>query len=77
MTTTTDARPTPPSAKSKGTRLEVFTIREKKGDAGFFVRIGTAFVNNDGSINVYLDALPLDGKLHIREPKAKSTDAAV
>ncbi len=33
-------------------------------------RIGTAFVCKDGSINVLLSALPLDGKLNIREPKA-------
>jgi hypothetical protein len=26
-----------------------------------------AFVNRDGSMNVYLDVLPLDGKLHVRE----------
>ena len=36
----------------------VYTIIEKNGDA------------DDGSINLSLNALPLNGKLHIREPKS-------
>ena len=32
-----------------------------------FRRVGTAFDNRDGSINVLLDALPLSGTLQIRE----------
>jgi hypothetical protein len=32
-----------------------------------WMRVGTAFDNRDGSINVYLDAYPQNGKLHIRE----------
>ena len=30
-------------------------------------RIGSAFHNRDGSINIYLDSLPLGGKVQIRE----------
>ena len=30
-------------------------------------RIGSAFHNRDGSINIFLDSLPLGGKVHIRE----------
>lgn len=33
-----------------------------------WIKAGSAWVNRDGSVNVYLDVLPLDGKLHIREP---------
>jgi hypothetical protein len=29
--------------------------------------LGIAFENKDGSINVYLDVLPLNGKLQLRE----------
>lgn len=48
----------------------VYTIREKDGfEKPFWTRIGVAFVNRDGSFSVYLDAAPLDGKLHIREWK--------
>lgn len=46
----------------------VYTIREKDGfEKAFWTRIGVAFVNRDGSFSVFLDAAPLDGKLHIRE----------
>ena len=34
-----------------------------------WTRIGTAFVNKDGSINAFLDSLPLDGRLHIRDER--------
>jgi hypothetical protein len=47
-------------------RLAVFSIREHKGGS-VWVRAGSAFVNKDGSFNVHLDVLPLDGKLHVRE----------
>lgn len=57
--------------QSTSKRLEVFNIRNVEGAAKpFFKSIGVAFVNKDGSMNVILDSLPLDGKLHIREPKA-------
>jgi hypothetical protein len=49
-----------------GKRLAVFSIREGKGGS-IWVRAGSAFVNKDGSLNLLLDVLPLDGKLHVRE----------
>ena len=48
----------------------VYTIKNQ-GEDNYWVKIGRAFVNKDGSLNVYLDALPLTGQLHIRDPKAK------
>ena len=46
----------------------VFTIIEdEKLQRGLFRRIGTAFVNRDDSLNVFLDAYPINGKLHIRD----------
>lgn len=53
-----------------GKRLAVFSIREGKGGS-VWVRAGTAFVNKDGSLNLLLDVLPLDGKLHVREAGEK------
>ncbi|MBM4776381.1 MAG: hypothetical protein GQE15_01650 [Archangiaceae bacterium] len=54
-----------------GKRYQVFSIRETKQSDGkvtsTWVRAGSAWVNRDGSFNVYLDVLPLDGKLHVRE----------
>jgi hypothetical protein len=36
-----------------------------------WAKIGVAFVNRDDSINVILDAVPLTGKLNIRDRKPK------
>ena len=49
-----------------GKRLAVFSIREGR-NGSLWVKAGAAFVNRDGSLNVVLDVLPLDGKLHVRE----------
>lgn len=54
-----------------GKRYQVFSIKETiedKEKKSVWVKAGSAWVNRDGSINVYLDVLPLDGKLHVREP---------
>ena len=50
---------------------QVFTIVERNGK-NFWVRIGTAFVNKDGSETAYLDALPVNGKIQIRSVQAKN-----
>ena len=49
---------------------DVFAIYEPKNDGrdrARWVRVGVAFPNRDGSINVLLDALPLSGRLQIRD----------
>lgn len=39
-----------------------------KPDGGvYWMRLGSAYDNKDGSQNMYLDALPVNGKLHVRE----------
>ena len=54
-----------------GKRLAVYAINEKDGERGaWWQKIGTAFTNRDGSISIYLDALPLGtNKLQVREPR--------
>lgn len=48
--------------------LKVYTIVDRgDGKKDIWLRVGTAFVNKDSSLNVVLNALPIDGKLHIRE----------
>ena len=42
-------------------------LKNEKTGKTYWMRIGNAFVNRDGSTNVYLDALPANGKLHIRD----------
>ena len=44
----------------------VYAVIERSGRK-HWLRIGIAFVNRDGSLNVRLDALPLNGQLHIRD----------
>ena len=48
---------------------DVFAIVETKSegrDRTRWIRVGVAFDNKDGSVNVLLDALPLAGRLQIR-----------
>ena len=59
-----------------GKRLQVFSIRTGAKGGSIWVRAGSAFINKDGSINVHLDVLPLDGRLHVREPVATAERSA-
>lgn len=55
-----------------GKRYSVFSVRkQERTGAAIWVRAGYAWANPDGSANVTLDVLPLDGKLHIREAGEK------
>ena len=49
----------------------VYAIVER-GPKKHWLRIGMAFVNRDGSLNVRLDAVPLSGQLHIRDDAPRS-----
>ncbi len=50
----------------------VYTVQER-AKRKLWLRIGTAFVNRDGSLTVRLDALPLSGTLIIRDPDPKES----
>ena len=52
----------------------VYVITERNGKS-FWNRIGVAFVNNDGSINAKLDAIPVSGELQIRDYSARDETA--
>lgn len=48
----------------------VYTIVEREGlDKPQWIKIGLAFVNKDSSLNVRLDAFPMNGTLHVRDPQ--------
>ncbi len=56
--------------------MDVFTIVEKEGvEKSFWIKVGACFLNRDGSFNVYLDALPINGKLQIRGKAGKESGA--
>ncbi len=55
--------------------LKAYTIVEKPGDQkDFWLNIGVASDNRDGSLSVKLDALPMNGLLHIREYEPRKND---
>ncbi len=53
--------------------LSVYAIIERKDSTrpSYWMKIGSAFTNQDGSINLYLDAFPLGPhhKLQVRESR--------
>lgn len=49
---------------------EVFTIIERENAKPFWARIGIGFINRDNSINLILDGLPVNGRLHVRDARA-------
>jgi hypothetical protein len=54
----------PTMDNSKMKLAYVITTRNGKH---FWNRVGVAFVNNDGSINVKLEAMPVSGEIQIRD----------
>lgn len=54
--------------------LEVFNIIEGKDGKSRWVKIGVAYVNQDGSINASLDVFPRDGKLQIRNRRTDNAN---
>jgi len=57
---------------------EVFTVIDRTNERDealskppLWIRLGSAFENRDGSWTVLLNALPLDGRLVIREPRPR------
>lgn len=60
------------NTKNGKARKDVFIIRDGKNGDSFWTKVGVAFTNKDGSLNVLLEAVPVgDGKLHIRDAKEK------
>ena len=49
------------------TKFKVAYVITERNDKTYWNRIGVAFTNKDGSINVKLDALPTSGTLQIRD----------
>lgn len=54
-------------------RKDVFHIVEREGHDPIWTRIGLAFVNRDDSLNLYLDMFPINGRLHVRDPRPRKS----
>jgi hypothetical protein len=52
---------------SDGSRMKFVYVITGSGERKFWNKFGVAFVNRDGSMNVKLDSLPVNGELHIRD----------
>jgi hypothetical protein len=48
-------------------RLKVCYVITTRGDKKYWNRVGVAFLNSDGSINVKLESLPVAGDCQIRD----------
>ncbi len=48
-------------------RMKVVYVITRRDKKNYWNRVGVAFVNNDGSLNVRLEALPVSGELQIRD----------
>lgn len=57
---------------SETKRMDVLTVNEREDGKVFYVKVGVAFPAKSGNgFSVYLDALPTNGKLLLREPLPK------
>ena len=54
---------------------EVFSIIKREGKENYWLKVGIAFVNKDGSLNVLLNAFPLNAELHIRDAEPQDAVA--
>ena len=48
-------------------RKKVLCPIEGKNGKTYWIKLGSAFPNSDGSTNIYLDALPKNSRLQIRD----------
>ncbi len=49
----------------------VYTVVDRGPGKAFWTRVGVGFVNRDGSLNLKLDALPVNGTLQVRNWEAR------
>jgi hypothetical protein len=56
---------------SKKPALIAYTVKEREGQKAIWTRIGAAWPHGTGpGLTIQLDALPLDGRIVLTEPKA-------
>lgn len=48
-------------------KMKIVYVISERGGKNYWNRIGVAFVNTDGSLNVKLEAIPVNGEMHVRD----------
>ena len=61
----------------KNNYKSVYTVVTGRDDREHWVKLGAAFTNRDGSLTVRLDAMPVNGKLVIRERRKEHSPLGV
>lgn len=66
------------SAGASGKKtLAVYVIAERGRGPNHWIRVGSACTNRDGSMNLYLDAMPVGAnRMQIREPRFEDAPRA-
>lgn len=57
---------------SKQPTHTVYTVVDTKGEKSRWLECGVAFTNRDGSLNLLLNALPVNGRLQVRPPNDRA-----
>jgi hypothetical protein len=59
-------------------KMKIVYVISERNARKFWNRIGVAFINTDGSMNVKLEAIPVSGEMQIRDyvPREESHGAA-
>jgi hypothetical protein len=48
-------------------KMKIVYVISERNARKFWNRIGVAFINHDGSMNVKLEAIPVSGEMQIRD----------
>ena len=55
---------------------QAYTVVKREGQDDFWLNIGAAFMHQDGEgFNIVLQALPINGKIVLRPPKAQTEES--
>ena len=52
-------------------KMKIVYVITQRNNKSYWNRVGVAFVNSDGSINVKLEAMPVSGEMQIRDYTAR------
>lgn len=56
-------------------KMKIAYVVTQRGTNKYWTRIGVAFVNRDGSMNVKLEAVPVSGEIHVRDYVPRSDES--